>query len=121
LVGTDSHTPMINSMGIVGWGVGGIEAEAAMLGQPIPMLTPIVTGVRLTGKIAAGVTPTDVALTIVHMLREHGVVGHLWSFSVRVWMRFRWRTGHRFRIWHRSMVRRWDISRWMMRRWIIYG
>ncbi len=80
LVGTDSHTPMINSMGIVGWGVGGIEAEAAMLGQPIPILTPIVTGVRLTGQIAAGVTPTDVALTIVHMLREHGVVGHFVEF-----------------------------------------
>lgn len=80
LVGTDSHTPMINSMGIVGWGVGGIEAEAAMLGQPIPILTPIVTGVRLTGRIAPGVTPTDVALTIVHMLREHGVVGHFVEF-----------------------------------------
>ena len=80
LVGTDSHTPMINSMGIVGWGVGGIEAEAAMLGQPIPILTPIVTGVRLTGEIPAGVTPTDVALTIVHMLREHGVVGHFVEF-----------------------------------------
>ncbi|MFU8779990.1 MAG: aconitate hydratase AcnA [Kiritimatiellia bacterium] len=80
LVGTDSHTPMINSMGIVGWGVGGIEAEAAMLGQPIPMLTPIVTGVRLTGRIGPGVTPTDVALTIVHMLREHGVVGHFVEF-----------------------------------------
>ena len=80
LVGTDSHTPMINSMGIVGWGVGGIEAEAAMLGQPIPILTPIVTGVRLTGEIAPGVTPTDVALTIVHMLREHGVVGHFVEF-----------------------------------------
>jgi aconitate hydratase len=80
LVGTDSHTPMINSMGIVGWGVGGIEAEAAMLGQPIPILTPIITGVKLTGEISAGVTPTDVALTVVHMLREHGVVGHFVEF-----------------------------------------
>jgi aconitate hydratase len=76
LVGTDSHTPMINSMGIVGWGVGGIEAEAAMLGQPIPILTPMVTGVRLTGEIQPGVTATDVALTLVAMLREKGVVGH---------------------------------------------
>jgi aconitate hydratase len=76
LVGTDSHTPMINSMGIVGWGVGGIEAEAAMLGQPIPILTPMVTGVRLTGELAPGVTATDLALTLVALLREKGVVGH---------------------------------------------
>ncbi len=76
LVGTDSHTPMINSMGIVGWGVGGIEAEAAMLGQPIPILTPIVTGVRLTGSLRPGVTATDVALTLVSILRAKGVVGH---------------------------------------------
>ncbi len=76
LVGTDSHTPMVNSMGIVGWGVGGIEAEAAMLGQPIPILSPIVTGVRLTGRMRPGTTPTDVALTLVAMLRAKGVVGH---------------------------------------------
>ncbi len=76
LVGTDSHTPMINSMGIVGWGVGGIEAEAAMLGQPIPILTPVVTGVKLTGEIRPGVTATDVALTLVALLRDRGVVGH---------------------------------------------
>lgn len=76
LVGTDSHTPMINSMGIVGWGVGGIEAEAAMLGQPIPILTPVVTGVRLTGSLQPGVTATDVALTLVAILRAKGVVGH---------------------------------------------
>jgi len=76
LVGTDSHTPMINSMGILGWGVGGIEAEAAMLGQPIPILTPQVTGVRLTGSLQPGATATDVALTLVSLLREKGVVGH---------------------------------------------
>jgi aconitate hydratase len=76
VVGTDSHTPMINSMGIAGWGVGGIEAEAAMLGQPIPILSPIVTGVRLTGRLNSGVTPTDIALTLVEMLRAKGVVGH---------------------------------------------
>ncbi len=75
LVGTDSHTPMINSMGIVGWGVGGIEAEAAMLGQPIPILTPVVTGMKLVGRTRPGVTPTDIALTCVAMLREKGVVG----------------------------------------------
>jgi aconitate hydratase len=76
LVGTDSHTPMINSMGILGWGVGGIEAEAAMLGEPIPILTPQVTGVRLTGSLQPGVTATDVALTLVSLLRAKGVVGH---------------------------------------------
>ncbi len=75
LVGTDSHTTMINGLGIVGWGVGGIEAEAAMLGQPIPLLTPKVTGVRLSGRLAAGVTATDLALTITQRLREKGVVG----------------------------------------------
>jgi aconitate hydratase len=76
LVGTDSHTPTVNSMGVLGWGVGGIEAEAAMLGQPIPILSPIVTGVRLVGEMAPSVTATDVALTLVQMLREKGVVGH---------------------------------------------
>ncbi len=76
LVGTDSHTPTVNSMGVLGWGVGGIEAEAAMLGQPIPILSPIVTGVRLVGEMSASVTATDVALTLVQMLREKGVVGH---------------------------------------------
>ena len=75
LVGTDSHTTMINSMGVLGWGVGGIEAEAAMLGQPIPLLSPLVTGVRLVGSVGPGVTPTDIALTITHRLREKGVVG----------------------------------------------
>jgi len=80
LVGTDSHTTMINSMGVVGWGVGGIEAEAAMLGQPIPILTPIVTGFRLVGEMPPGVTPTDMALTITQMLREKGVVGHFVEF-----------------------------------------
>jgi aconitate hydratase len=76
LVGTDSHTPTVNSMGVLGWGVGGIEAEAAMLGQPIPILSPIVTGVRLVGEMNPSVTATDVALTLVQMLREKGVVGH---------------------------------------------
>jgi aconitate hydratase len=76
LVGTDSHTPTVNSMGVLGWGVGGIEAEAAMLGQPIPILSPIVTGVRLVGEIGPTVTATDIALTLVQMLREKNVVGH---------------------------------------------
>ncbi|MDN6464807.1 MAG: aconitase family protein, partial [Corynebacterium casei] len=73
-IGTDSHTTMENGLGILGWGVGGIEAEAAMLGQPVSMLIPKVVGFKLTGDIPAGVTATDVVLTITQMLREHGVV-----------------------------------------------
>ncbi len=80
LVGTDSHTTMINGLGVVGWGVGGIEAEAAILGQPIDMLTPDVVGFKLTGKLKEGVTPTDLTLTITQMLREHGVVGKFVEF-----------------------------------------
>src|ERR1700719_921091 len=75
LVGTDSHTTMINGLGGLGWGVGGIEAEAAMLGQPVPMLIPQVVGVKLTGKLPQGGTATDLVLTITEMLRSHGVVG----------------------------------------------
>lgn len=80
LVGTDSHTTMINGLGILGWGVGGIEAEAAMLGQPISMLVPEVTGMRLTGKLREGVTATDLTLTVTQMLRKHGVVGQFVEF-----------------------------------------
>ena len=75
LVGTDSHTTMINGLGVLGWGVGGIEAEAAMLGQPVSMLIPQVVGVKLTGKLREGATATDLVLTITEMLRKHGVVG----------------------------------------------
>ena len=75
VIGTDSHTPMINGLGIVGWGVGGIEAEAVMLGQPLYMLTPEVIGFRLTGQLREGVTATDLTLTITQMLRHKGVVG----------------------------------------------
>jgi len=74
LVGTDSHTTMINGLGVLGWGVGGIEAEAAMLGQPISMLIPEVVGVKLTGKLREGVTATDLVLTLTQLLRRHGVV-----------------------------------------------
>ena len=80
LVGTDSHTTMINGLGVLGWGVGGIEAEAVMLGQPIYMLAPDVVGVRLTGSLNPGVTATDMTLRIVEMLREHGVVGKFVEF-----------------------------------------
>ena len=80
LVGTDSHTTMINGLGVLGWGVGGIEAEAAMLGQPISMLIPQVVGFRLTGQLPEGATATDLVLTIVEMLRKHGVVGKFVEF-----------------------------------------
>ena len=75
LVGTDSHTTMINGLGVLGWGVGGIEAEAAMLGQPVSMLIPLVVGVKLTGRLREAATATDLVLTITEMLRKHGVVG----------------------------------------------
>ncbi|GAA1626052.1 MULTISPECIES: aconitate hydratase AcnA [Brevibacterium] len=80
LVGTDSHTTMVNGLGVLGWGVGGIEAEAAMLGQPVSMLIPRVVGFKLTGEIPSGVTATDVVLTITDMLRQHGVVGKFVEF-----------------------------------------
>ena len=80
LVGTDSHTTMINGLGVLGWGVGGIEAEAAMLGQPISMLIPQVVGFRLTGQLPEGATATDLVLTIVEVLRKHGVVGKFVEF-----------------------------------------
>ncbi|WP_380168041.1 aconitate hydratase [Jannaschia sp. R86511] len=80
LVGTDSHTTMINGIGVLGWGVGGIEAEAAMLGQPVSMLIPRVVGFKLSGQIPVGVTATDVVLTITERLRQHGVVGKFVEF-----------------------------------------
>ena len=80
LVGTDSHTTMINGLGVLGWGVGGIEAEAAMLGQPISMLIPQVVGFKLTGRLAEGATATDLVLTVVEMLRAKGVVGKFVEF-----------------------------------------
>ncbi|WP_371589142.1 aconitate hydratase [Streptomyces virginiae] len=80
LVGTDSHTPMVNGLGVLGWGVGGIEAEAAMLGRPVSMLIPEVVGVRLTGALPEGTTATDLVLTITERLRQHGVVGTFVEF-----------------------------------------
>ena len=80
LVGTDSHTTMVNGLGVLGWGVGGIEAEAAMLGQPISMLIPEVVGFRLTGSLSEGITATDLVLRVVEMLRQHGVVGKFVEF-----------------------------------------
>ena len=80
VVGTDSHTTMINGIGVLGWGVGGIEAEAAMLGQAITMLIPQVVGFKLTGELPEGATATDLVLTVVQMLRELGVVGKFVEF-----------------------------------------
>ncbi|MEM9799503.1 MAG: aconitate hydratase AcnA [Planctomycetota bacterium] len=81
LVGTDSHTTMINGLGVLGWGVGGIEAEAAMLGQPVSMLIPEVVGVKLTGRLPEGATATDLVLRVTEMLRAHGVVGKFVEFT----------------------------------------
>ncbi len=80
LVGTDSHTPMINGLGVLGWGVGGIEAEAALLGQPLPLVTPKIVGFRFSGSLPTGVTATDLVLTVTEQLREHGVVGKFVEF-----------------------------------------
>ncbi len=80
LVGTDSHTTMINGLGVLGWGVGGIEAEAAMLGQPVSMVIPEVVGFRLTGQLSEGATATDLVLTVTEMLRRKGVVGKFVEF-----------------------------------------
>src|SRR5208283_2975155 len=80
LVGTDSHTTMINGLGVLGWGVGGIEAEAAMLGQPVPMLIPAVVGFKLHGKLREGCTATDLVLVVTQMLRKKGVVGKFVEF-----------------------------------------
>ena len=83
LVGTDSHTTMINGLGVLGWGVGGIEAEAAMLGQPVSMLTPRVVGFKLVGELPEGATATDLVLTVTQLLRKHGVVGKFVEFYGR--------------------------------------
>src|SRR5437016_5233475 len=80
LMGTDSHTTMVNGMGVVGWGVGGIEAEACMLGQPISMLLPQVVGFKLSGKLSEAATATDLVLTVTQMLRKKGVVGKFVEF-----------------------------------------
>src|SRR5947208_7321632 len=80
LMGTDSHTTMINGLGVIGWGVGGIEAEACMLGQPISMLLPQVVGFKLSGKLPPGATATDLVLTVTQMLRKKGVVGKFVEF-----------------------------------------
>ena len=82
LVGTDSHTTMINGLGVLGWGVGGIEAEAVLLGQPLYLLNPEVIGMHLTGALPEGSTATDLVLTVTQMLRKRGVVAKFVEFSV---------------------------------------
>ena len=106
LVGTDSHTTMINGLGVLGWGVGGIEAEAAMLGQPVSMLIPQVVGVKLTGKLREGATATDLVLTITEMLRKHGVVGKFVEYSAPGCRTCRWRTAPPSPTCRRSTARR---------------
>ena len=105
LVGTDSHTTMINGLGVLGWGVGGIEAEAAMLGQSISMLVPQVVGFKLTGKLREGATATDLVLTVTEMLRKLGVVGKFVEFYGSGIGELPWRTAPRSATWRRSMAR----------------
>src|SRR5207344_763448 len=81
VVGTDSHTTMVNGMGVLGWGVGGIEAEAVLLGQPLYLLMPEVLGFRFSGHLPEGVTATDLVLTVTQILRKHGVVGRFVEFT----------------------------------------
>ncbi len=102
LVGTDSHTTMINGLGVLGWGVGGIEAEAAMLGQPVSMLIPEVIGFKLTGKLKEGITATDLVLTVTQMLRKKGVVGKFVEFYGDGLATCRWRTAPPSPTWPRS-------------------
>jgi aconitate hydratase len=96
---------MINGLGVLGWGVGGIEAEAAMLGQPISMLIPEVIGFKLTGKLKEGITATDLVLTITQMLRQKGVVGKFVEFYGDGLGTYHWQTVQRLPIWHLNMVR----------------
>jgi aconitate hydratase len=105
LVGTDSHTTMVNGAAVLGWGVGGIEAEAAMLGQPISMLIPEVVGFKLTGKMVEGTTATDLVLKVVEMLREKGVVGKFVEFYGEGLDRCRWPTARPSPTWRRNTAR----------------
>ncbi len=105
LVGTDSHTTMINGLGILGWGVGGIEAEAAMLGQPITMLIPEVVGFKLTGKLPEGATATDLVLTVTQMLRARGWWVNSWSSSAPDWPICLWPIGLPLPIWLQNTAR----------------
>ncbi len=105
LVGTDSHTTMVNGLAVLGWGVGGIEAEAAMLGQPLSMLLPEVIGFKLTGKLKEGVTATDLVLTVIEMLRKRGVVGKFVEFFGPACSICRSPTARPSATWRRNMAR----------------
>jgi aconitate hydratase len=111
LVGTDSHTTMINGLGIVGWGVGGIEAEAGMLGQPVYFLTPDVVGVHVTGALREGVTATDLALTVTQILRQAKVVGKFVEFYGAGRRRFPWSIAQLSQTWRRNTARPWASFR----------
>ena len=111
LVGTDSHTTMVNGAAVLGWGVGGIEAEAAMLGQPISMLIPEVVGFELTGRMTEGVTGTDLVLKVVQMLREKGWWENLSSSTAKDWTNCRWRIAPPSLIWPRNTARPAGFSR----------
>lgn len=117
LVGTDSHTTMINGLGVLGWGVGGIEAEAAMLGQPISMLIPDVVGFKLTGKLSEGITATDLVLTVTQMLRKHGVVGKFVEFYGDGLDSLPWLTARPLPTWHQNMAQPVAFSQLMTSRW----
>ena len=117
LVGTDSHTTMVNGLGVLGWGVGGIEAEAAMLGQPVSMLIPEVVGFHLTGALKEGITATDLVLTVTQMLRAKGVVGRFVEFfGPGVSTRSRSPTARRSPTWRPNMARPAASSRSTTRR-----
>ncbi len=116
VLGTDSHTTMINGLGVVGWGVGGIEAEAVMLNQPLYMVMPEVIGFKLRGELREGVTATDLTLTVVQMLRKKGVVEKFVEFYGAAWAASAWPTGPRSPTWRPSTARRWAISRSTTRR-----
>lgn len=119
LVGTDSHTTMINGIGAVGWGVGGIEAEAGMLGQPIYFLTPDVIGVNLTGRLPEGVTATDLVLTITETLRKANVVGKFVEFFEKEQLLSHYLIVPRLPIWRQNTAPQWVFSLWMMQRSLI--
>ena len=117
LVGTDSHTTMINGLGVLGWGVGGIEAEAVMLGQPYFMLIPEVIGMKLVGELPLGTTATDLVLTVTQMLRKKGVVDKFVEFYGPGLSRARaWPTAPPSPTWPPSTAPRWASSRWTPRR-----
>ena len=119
LVGTDSHTTMVNGLSVLGWGVGGIEAEAAMLGQPISMLIPEVIGFKMTGKLPEGATATDLVLTVTQMLRQKGVVGKFVESLVRASTISRWKTRRRSPTWRLNMARHAASSLSILKRFVI--